>query len=124
MNSEGQARTQHGGFVIASSSPVEELVTFPLSFSEQRLWFLDRLQPGTFVNNVPEAWRLKGSLITDLFERSIQEITRRHEILRTTFAERDGEPVQVVLPSLGPCLAIHDLTHLPADERGRRHSAA
>jgi amino acid adenylation domain-containing protein len=92
-------------------------VTFPLSFSEQRLWFLDRLQPGTFVNNVPEALRLKGSLITDLFKQSIQEITRRHEILRTAFAELDGEPVQIVLPSLNPCIAIQDLTHLPADER-------
>ena len=109
--------TQHGGFVTASSSAVEEPVTFPLSFSEQRLWFLDRLQPGTFVNNVPEALRLKGSLITDLFERSIQEITWRHDILRTTFAEVDGEPVQVVVPSLRPCIAIQDLTHLPADKR-------
>ena len=92
-------------------------MTFRLSFSEQRFWFLDRLQPGTFVNNVAKAFRLKGSLITELFEQSIQEVTRRHEILRTTFAELDGEPLQVVLPSLRPCIAIQDLTHLPADER-------
>ena len=117
MSAEGIARIQQGGFVTASSSLVEEPVTFPLSFSEQRLWFLDRLQPGTFVNNVAEAWRLKGSLITDLFEHSILEITRRHKILRTTFAERDGEPVQVVLPSLRPRISIQDLTHLPAGER-------
>jgi hypothetical protein len=85
-------------------------VTFPLSFSEQRLWFLDRLQPGTFVNNIPEAFRLKGSLNTDLFEQSIREITLRHEILKATFAELDGEPVNVVLPSQYPRLAIisHD----------------
>jgi len=60
---------------------------------------------------------LKGSLLRDQFERSIQEITRRHEILRTTFAERDGEPVQVVLSSLSPSIAFQDLTHLPATER-------
>lgn len=102
---------------VADSPPAPERLTFPLSFQEQRLWFMDRLEPGMSVYNVPEAYRLKGHLVPSVLERSLNEIIRRHESLRTTFAEVDLQPVQVVAPSLTLSLPVQDLTHLPMDQR-------
>ena len=66
----------------------------PLSFAQERLWFLDRLAPGNPFYNVPFAMRLTGSLNTASLKRSLDEIVRRHEVLRTTFPEVDGSPVE------------------------------
>ncbi len=107
---------------VQSSSPAavaEPLLTFPLSSGQQRLWFMDKLEPGMSVYNVPEALRLKGRLNQDELERSVNEIVRRHESLRTTFGEVDGEPVQIVAASLSLRVAIEDLTHLAPAERER-----
>ncbi len=68
----------------------------PLSFSQQRLWFLDRLQPGDPVYNIPAAFRLAGRLAAGAFEAAFREVVRRHEVLRTRFAEGGGEPRQVI----------------------------
>jgi amino acid adenylation domain-containing protein len=70
----------------------------PLSFAQQRLWFLDRLEPDGFTYNVPVFLRLEGALRVDLLERSLHEIVRRHEVLRTRFVEADGKVAQVVAP--------------------------
>src|SRR5262245_37013591 len=69
----------------------------PLSFAQQRLWFLDQYEPGiNSVYNIPSALRLRGSLNIGALERSVNEILRRHESLRTTFSMVDGEAVQVI----------------------------
>src|SRR5687767_15967976 len=68
----------------------------PLSFAQERLWFLDRLEPGSATYNIPAARRLGGALDESALERSLSEIVRRHEALRTVFAEVDGAPVQVI----------------------------
>jgi hypothetical protein len=60
------------------------------------LWFLDQLQPGSAAYNLPVAVRLAGALDIDALRRALAEVVRRHEALRTTFAARDGEPVQVI----------------------------
>jgi hypothetical protein len=65
----------------------------PLSFSQRRLWFLDRVEPGNACYNLPHAVR---GLDEAALERALGEIVRRHEALRTVFAEADGEPVQVI----------------------------
>jgi amino acid adenylation domain-containing protein len=67
-----------------------------LSFTQQRLWFLDQLEPGKSVYNLWMAWTLRGPLDVDAFERATLEIFRRHDVLRTHFAATDGIPVQVV----------------------------
>jgi amino acid adenylation domain-containing protein len=88
-----------------------------LSFAQQRLWFIDRLEPGSSVYNFPAAVRLKGPLNVVALTQSLNEIVRRHEALRTTFAIVDGRPVQVIAPTLTIRLPIVDLRELPETER-------
>jgi amino acid adenylation domain-containing protein len=89
----------------------------PLSFAQQRLWFLDQLDPGNSFYNVPRALRFKGPINRPALEQSLTEITRRHEALRTTFPSDNGEPVQVI-GTPGPVrIPLVDLCHLADDER-------
>ncbi|HEX2569781.1 MAG TPA: non-ribosomal peptide synthase/polyketide synthase [Polyangia bacterium] len=92
----------------------------PLSFAQQRMWFLDQFEPGNPFYNITSAVRLSGVLDAGALERSLQEVVRRHESLRTHFETRDGEPVQVIAPHLDLGLARVDLTNLPAEEREPR----
>ena len=98
-------------------APVERTDALPLSFAQQGLWFLDRLQPGSAFYNVPAAVRLSGPLDAPALERALGQVVRRHEPLRTRFAEVDGAPVQVVDPFRGFTLPVEDLSALPAAER-------
>jgi natural product biosynthesis luciferase-like monooxygenase protein/amino acid adenylation domain-containing protein len=91
--------------------------TYPLSFAQQRLWFLDQLGPGSIAYNVSAAVRLEGSLDLSALEQSFNKIIRRHETLRTTFALAGDQPVQVVVPELKLTLAIEELVHLEQSER-------
>ncbi|MFL5383771.1 MAG: condensation domain-containing protein, partial [Longimicrobiaceae bacterium] len=88
----------------------------PLSFAQERLWFLDRLEPGSAVYNIPLARRL-GALDEAALERALGEIVRRHEALRTTFREVDGSPVQVIAPFGGFTLPVEDLSGLSEADR-------
>ncbi|MFY0568156.1 non-ribosomal peptide synthase/polyketide synthase [Archangium lansingense] len=92
----------------------------PLSFAQQRLWFLDQLEPGSSVYNIPYALRLSGQLDTGALQRAFQELVHRHESLRTTFASRDGQPIQLIAPSLPIPLDVLDLSNEPATERESR----
>ncbi|HEV2764076.1 MAG TPA: condensation domain-containing protein, partial [Pyrinomonadaceae bacterium] len=89
----------------------------PLSFSQQRLWFLDQLEPGSALYNVPSAVRLQGELNVAAFGRALEEIVRRHEALRTTFAVIEGRGVQLVSPAAALQVPLVDLAALPADSR-------
>ncbi len=89
----------------------------PLSFSQERLWFLDRLTPGTATYNMPGPLRLRGPLDTRVLARCFAEIARRHESLRTRFAIREGTPVQVIDPPGAWTIPGIDLTALPAPRR-------
>ena len=89
----------------------------PLSFAQQRLWFLDKLVADSPVYNMPTALRLKGQLKVGALEQALTEIVRRHESLRTTFPEVDGQPVQVFAPPLPISFPLTDLTELEPAER-------
>jgi amino acid adenylation domain-containing protein len=89
----------------------------PLSFAQERLWFIDRLEGGSAPYNIPAALRLAGALDTAALERSLGEIVRRHESLRTIFREVDGGAVQVIAPFTGFALPIDDLSALPEADR-------
>jgi amino acid adenylation domain-containing protein len=97
--------------------PVEQTVELPLSFAQERLWFLDRLMPGSPLYNIPAVLRLRGDLDERALGRALGEIVRRHEPLRTTFAERDGVPVQVIAPEGGFAMQVEDLSALGEAER-------
>jgi len=89
----------------------------PLSFAQQRLWFLDQLEPGLASYNIPTAVRLEGDLDVGALRRALTEMVRRHESLRTVFAESDGSPLQVILPPSPVALEVVDLTGMAAEER-------
>jgi amino acid adenylation domain-containing protein/non-ribosomal peptide synthase protein (TIGR01720 family) len=97
--------------------PVPRDGALPLSYAQQRLWFLEQLEPSRAVYNLPLAWRLIGNLNVFALERSLGEMVRRHEILRTTFPSVDGHPMQVIAPVLALPLPVVDLQALPATER-------
>jgi amino acid adenylation domain-containing protein len=89
----------------------------PPSFAQERFWFLDQLEPGNPAYTISTALRLLGQLDVAALEQSLNEIVRRHEALRTTFAAENGRPVQVIAPSLTLELPIIDLEALPETER-------
>ena len=95
----------------------DDLSTYPLSFAQQRLWFLDQLEPGSSFYNIPAAVRLAGSLDAAVLEQSLNEVVRRHEVLRATFVMVKGQPVQVIAPELTLSLPVISLQHLPEVER-------
>ena len=105
----------------------DRLAPLPLSFSQLRLWFLDRLHPGDPVYNLPSATRILGTLHLPSLALALAGVADRHEALRTTFAAtEDGEPVQVIAPRFVPRLPVVDLGALPAARRNpeiRRMSA-
>ncbi|WNG36527.1 amino acid adenylation domain-containing protein [Archangium violaceum] len=83
--------------------------SLPLSFAQQRLWYLDQLEPGNVAYNNPSALRLSGRLDAAALERALNEVVRRHEVLRTTFALEDSGPVQRIAPSLSLSLEMTQL---------------
>src|SRR6218665_3684639 len=89
----------------------------PLSFAQQRLWFLDQLQPGSPLYNLPAPVRLTGALDADVLARCFVEVVRRHEPLRPTFLPGEGEPVQLIHPEGAVPLARVDLGALDAAGR-------
>ncbi|MGH7580638.1 MAG: non-ribosomal peptide synthetase, partial [Gemmatimonadales bacterium] len=100
--------------------PRERGETVPLSFAQQRLWFLEQLEPGTHTYNSGRAARLTGPLDTAVLRRSLADIVERHEALRTSFTATDGRPIQVITPALTLPLPIADLSGYGQDEREAR----
>ncbi|HEV2246785.1 MAG TPA: amino acid adenylation domain-containing protein [Terriglobia bacterium] len=93
------------------------LGTAPLSFSQEQLWFLDHLTPGSTVYNMNDVVDFHGEYNAEAMRRAIQELVRRHEILRTEFSHSGGQPVQTVLPKMDLPLGELDLSSLPEQER-------
>ncbi|MDJ1175086.1 non-ribosomal peptide synthetase [Roseofilum capinflatum] len=103
---------------LAAIQPVSRAGDLPLSFAEQRLWFLDRLQEGSLTYNEQEALRLLGSLKVEALWDAVREIVRRHESLRTNYRAVDGSPVRVIRPELELKMpVVGDLQHLPPEKR-------
>ncbi|ARU62806.1 hypothetical protein CBW65_18885 [Tumebacillus avium] len=103
--------------VKPSGIPRRPAGDIPLSFSQQRVWLLDQLEPGTATYNIPYAVQMTGDLRLDVLERALNEIVARHEALRTVFTAGEEEAVQTVLPHLTLTVPLIDLTALPAGER-------
>lgn len=93
------------------------MFAFPLSYAQQRLWLLDRLTPGSALYTIPASLRLTRMLDIQALRRSLNEIVRRHEALRTTFSIQDNQPIQVIAPRLTVDLPVIDLHHHAPKER-------
>jgi len=111
------AELRNSGKFVASVIPRQGLQSAPLSSGQQRLWFLNQLVPGTPVHNIPAAIRLTAEPNVAYLERSLNEIVRRHESLRTTIAEVDGTPVQQVANEFERKIPVVDLSGLPPTQR-------
>jgi amino acid adenylation domain-containing protein len=90
---------------------------YPLSHAQERMWLLDRLEPESPAYNLARVFNVRGALSSEVLQASLQEVIARHESLRTTFIEIEGEPVQVIADSLALELPTIDLTHVSASER-------
>lgn len=97
--------------------PVPRDRELPLSYAQQRLWFSVQLEPNNPVYNISAAVRLIGHLNIAALEKTLNEIVRRHEVLRTTFPVVGQKPVQVIIPHLTMTLPLDDLSALPGEER-------
>ncbi len=121
------ARLQRGGVGALDGGTIPKRAhTSPavLSFAQRRLWFLQRLNPSSAAYNIPFAARLTGALDIDAMQRALQTVVDRHESLRTTFAEIDDAPVQVVAASSSMPLPVVDLSRSPDPELELRRLAS
>ena len=94
-------------------TPADRSRPLPLSFSQQRLWFVDQLEPANPAYNVPGAVRLRGDLDPEALARALQDVVDRHQALRTSFPASDGTPHQLVHDHLTVPLERHDLSRHP-----------
>ncbi|HMG73720.1 MAG TPA: amino acid adenylation domain-containing protein, partial [Pyrinomonadaceae bacterium] len=95
----------------------DEVIVFPVSFAQQRLWFLEQLTPGGFAYNIPLAVRVTGKLNIPVLERALSEIINRHETLRTSFSVDHSQAVQLISPARPLPLPLTDLSQLTTTER-------
>jgi amino acid adenylation domain-containing protein len=98
-------------------APVPRDAELPLSFAQERLWFLDQIRPGSAVYNVAGAWVVEGELHPGALAAALSEVVRRHEALRTVFVAVAGTPVQAVVPARPVELPLVDLGALPEPVR-------
>jgi len=107
-----------------SIQPIPKTGELPLSFSQQRMWFLDQLDPGSPAYNRPSSIRLTGQLNVAALEKSLNEIVRRHEVLRTHFPMINGTAIQVIASNLILRLSVTDLSDWPDRETEAQRLAA
>src|SRR2546429_931937 len=101
----------------------DTIATAPPSFAQQRLWFLDRLLPGTGMYNVPIALRLEGPLEADALAWALRRVVARHDALRAGFHVESGRPLLRIEAELPVDVPVDDLSGLPAGERRTRARA-
>lgn len=111
------ARLEEKGLSTVPLVPVTRDVHIPLSFSQQHLWFIDQLEPGSIFYNISTSVRLEGKLDLPAFNKTLAEIWRRHEVLRTSFETVEGKPFQVIAPPGGFRLALVDISDMEIRKR-------
>ena len=114
---EARLRGEHRAAPLAPRPRGGDL---PLSFAQERFWFLERLQPGLALSHISGAERLAGPIHPPTLERALAEVVRRHEALRTVFHDVDGSPAQRILPPGPFSLPVEDLSALDEAERRER----
>ncbi len=112
-----EARRGQQKLLAPPITPHEREAEVPLSYAQQRLWFLDQLQPGNPSYNIALALRLTGHLEIAALHHSLDAMVRRHESLRTTFVASEGRAAQVIAPTVHLMLPLLDLSALPTEEQ-------
>ncbi|PFY82408.1 condensation domain-containing protein, partial [Bacillus pseudomycoides] len=102
---------------ISPLQPKERGERVPLSYAQQRLWFMNQLEPNSSLYNIPTTWCLKGKWAIEALEKGYNALIHRHEVLRTVFQEINGEPLQVIGDYTTKSLQVIDLRHLPQEEK-------
>jgi amino acid adenylation domain-containing protein len=121
---EQRLRGAAPGPVIQTEIPRRpRLDSAPLSFAQRQMWVIDQMTPGNPAYHLPNGYRLRGRLDVTALERSVNEIIKRHEALRTTFVVEDGEPLQRIHPELKITIKITALDNLSGEERDGRLQA-
>ncbi|MGZ4165053.1 MAG: condensation domain-containing protein, partial [Tumebacillaceae bacterium] len=116
-----QANTSSTLHQASEIHPVARDGQLPLSFAQQRLWFMDQLEEDSALYNMPVVLRMTGQLDVSALEASVQELIARHEILRTTFAKQGGDMQQIIAPRLQLPLARFDVTnHVDREQEAKR----
>ncbi|MBW4477607.1 MAG: amino acid adenylation domain-containing protein [Tolypothrix brevis GSE-NOS-MK-07-07A] len=104
-------------FEVTNIEQIERTQELPLSFAQQRLWFLAQLEPDSPFYNIPAAVRLQGQLNVEALQESFNEIVNRHEALRTNFQTREGQAVAVISQEKPITLSILDISNLEANQQ-------
>ncbi len=112
-----EAVRRNGSAPVSRIQPVSRTEALPLSFAQQRLWFLDQLESGSTFYNVPAAVRLRGALNVNALQRALDEVVSRQEALRVSFPTLNNEPVQFITPTLELPLDLIDISELPEHEQ-------
>jgi hypothetical protein len=115
-----QARAAGSGRETPPVTPAPRQPEMPLAFAQQRLWFINQYEPENPFYNIPRGMQLQDPAVTAL-EQAIEALTQRHEILRTTYADKDGIPFQRIHSRAEPSLTVVDLTGPIADSQGLAH---
>lgn len=116
VESRGEAKAKSASVPLADASQ-GETYAFPITIVQERFWTLDQLTRGNPTLNMQIAMRLKGPLESDTLERALNEVIKRHEMLRTSFSSLDGQAVQVIHPSLTLSVNLVALESLPESAR-------
>ena len=100
--------------------PIEKIdrnTYLPLSFAQQRLWYLHQFEPDSSSNNMPVVFSFRGILNVSALEKSLHSVIARHEVLRTIFPSVNGQPTQVILPEVDIAMSVEDLRLVPIEYR-------
>ncbi|MGA1603123.1 MAG: thioester reductase domain-containing protein [Prochlorothrix sp.] len=116
---KGIRSTKRSNQTAFKITPVDRSQPLPLSFGQERLWFIEQLQPGLPVHNLRGVFRLRGALDIDCLGRSLREIVRRQEVLRTSFPAVKGQPTVKIWPEVDLPLPVESLAHLTPEEQNR-----
>lgn len=114
---QSRIRLQHQACVVKTIER-EPNTPLPLSFGQERLWYVDQLNPGSIAHNLRAVFHLQGDLDQSVLIKSLKEIVRRHEILRTTFPVKDGKPVQMISTDVNLDMTSISIMHLSEKEQG------
>jgi len=117
------SRASEGAAQVPPIDPVDRGGDLPLSFAQQRAWFLEQIQPGCPIHNIPSAWTLSGRLDVRALRAAFTALIGRHEVLRQRFGERDGQPILRIVPAHEFDLALVDVSAAP-DSLAQRIDAA